>query len=75
MHEVIIPLVPGFQPLDVIGPHEVFVSADQALRDRAKIRDRAYGVTLVAAEQGPVVGESGLTLTATAPLPTRRSGR
>ncbi len=74
MHEVIIPLVPGFQPLDVVGPHEVFVSANQALRDRTKICDPAYGVTLVAAEQGPVVGESGLTLTATAPLPDASIG-
>ena len=67
MHEVVIPLVPGFQPLDVAGPHEVFAAAT-ALRSGS-----GYRVRLVAAQAGPVVGESGLAMVATEPFPT--SGR
>ena len=67
MHDVVIPLVPGFQPLDVAGPHEVFASAT-ALRP-----DAGYRVRLVARTAGPVVGESGLAMVATEALPTRGS--
>ncbi len=61
MHDVIIPLVPGHQPLDVVGPHEVLAGATELLAGRG-----GYRITLVAAEPGPVPADSGLLLTATA---------
>lgn len=67
MHDVLVPLVPGYQPLDVVGPHEVFAAAG-ALRapdDSAG----GYAVRLVAAEPGPVRTDSGMALLATAALP------
>ena len=63
MHEIVIPLVPGFQPLDVAGPHEVFAAATM-LRP-----DQGYRVRLVASRAAAVVGESGLAIVATDPLP------
>lgn len=69
MHNVVIPLVPGFQPLDVVGPHEVFANANDQLRAADETHDAAYRVVLVAARPGAVVGESGLALTATQALP------
>src|SRR3954452_1347283 len=68
-HNVVIPLVPGFQPLDVVGPHEVFAGANDQLRPAHETHDAAYRVVLVAAQSGAVVGESGLALTATQALP------
>lgn len=59
---MIIPVYPGIQPLDVVGPHEV-------LRSTAGLAERGYDVTLVAREPGPVCAESGLQLVATAGLP------
>lgn len=51
MHRVAIVTFPGLQPLDAVGPHEVFAGA----------RGR-YDVRLVAHEPGPVRTESGLQL-------------
>jgi transcriptional regulator GlxA family with amidase domain len=70
VHEIVIPLVPGFQPLDVTGPHEVFAGAAAWLRRHAADRGHGspgpgYRLTLVAAEPGPIAAESGLTLVAT----------
>ncbi|MDO8392589.1 MAG: GlxA family transcriptional regulator [Actinomycetota bacterium] len=48
---------PGVQSLDVVGPYEVFAGATQMVPD-------AYRVTLCAPVAGPIVSESGLTLTA-----------
>jgi transcriptional regulator GlxA family with amidase domain len=75
MHEVAIPLVPGVQPLDVVGPHEVFATATALLAEAAAAagrptQDVGYRVRLVAARPGPVVGQSGLALVATEPFPT-----
>ncbi len=61
-HQVVIPLFPGVQPLDVTGPHEV-------LRAVAGRVDPDYDVVLVAAEPGPVTAGSGLQLVATSGLP------
>jgi transcriptional regulator GlxA family with amidase domain len=61
-HQVVVPLYPGIQPLDVTGPHEV-------LRAVTGHVDPGYDVTLVAAEPGPVTAESGLQIVATAALP------
>lgn len=75
MHEIVIPLVPGLQPLDVVGPHEVFATATALLAQAAAAAGRptddvGYRVRLVAAQAGPVVGESGLALVAAEPFPT-----
>lgn len=77
VHEVVIPLVPGVQPLDVVGPHEVFATATVLLAEAAatvgvrfQAADLGYRARLVATQTGPVVGESGLALVATEPLPT-----
>jgi transcriptional regulator GlxA family with amidase domain len=51
VHRVAIVTFPGVQPLDAVGPHEVFAGA----------RGR-YAVRIVAREPGPVRSESGLCL-------------
>ena len=61
------------QPLDLVGPHEVFASANQVLEAQAARRAKtvgavvdakattpAYRITVVAAEAGVVRGHSGL---------------
>lgn len=68
MHEVLIPLVPGYQPLDVVGPYEVFALATAALGERD-----GYQVRLAAAAPGPVPTDSGLALYATWTLPVTGS--
>ena len=56
----------GVQPLDAVGPHEVFAGATRA----AAALDRAggYRVTVASRHGGPVRAESGLEL-GTVPLP------
>lgn len=60
MHTVAIPLYPGFQPLDVAGPHEVFVGANHAMDELGSNGER-YEVILPALTLEPVRSESGLT--------------
>jgi len=60
MHTVAIPLYPGFQPLDVSGPNEVFVGANLAMDELGIDGDR-YNVVLPALTLEPVLSESGLT--------------
>ena len=67
MHDVLIPLLPGYQPLDVVGPHEVFQAATLLLRHGGA--EGGYAVRLAAREPGPVAADSGLALSATAVLP------
>jgi transcriptional regulator GlxA family with amidase domain len=67
VHEVLIPLFDGVQPLDVAGPHEVLAGAGQLLEHRG--RGSGYRVTLAAERPGPVRGLSGLQLVADVPLP------
>ncbi|HEY5842486.1 MAG TPA: hypothetical protein VIU87_13660 [Mycobacterium sp.] len=65
MHDVLVPLIPGFQPLDVIGPHEVFaVTSVLAAGETA-----GYAIRRAAAAAGPVRSDSGLDLVATEALP------
>ena len=57
----------GVQPLDVVGPHEVFAGANAALDGQGRGGPR-YDLRVVAAVSGPVVCESGLRLDAPAGL-------
>ena len=61
-------MYPGLQPLDVVGPHEVLAGANRALSALGR-NDPPYRIELVAAEPGPVAGESGLAVHAAAALP------
>lgn len=56
----------GVQPLDAVGPHEVFAGAGRAAA--AVGRAGGYRVTLASAAGGPVRAESGLQL-GSEPLP------
>ena len=52
---------PGIQPLDVVGPHEVFAGANQVL-DQSASTARRYELLMCALEPGPVRTESGMSL-------------
>jgi putative intracellular protease/amidase len=52
VHEVLIPLFDGVQPLDVVGPHEVLAGAGRLVQHRGD--GPGYGVSLVAERPGPV---------------------
>ena len=69
---MVIVCFPGVQPLDVVGPHEVFVGATRLLEAGGK-RAPGYRVDLAATTPGPVTCESGLTLFAPRPLPRSRA--
>ena len=58
---------PGVQPLDVVGPFEVFAGAAQAAA--ALGGHGGYRVTLASSQGLPVRSESGMGLS-TEPLPT-----
>jgi len=53
----------GVQPLDVVGPHEVFAGANAVLAHRGS-NDPRYRLVTVGARRGPVTSESGLQLVA-----------
>jgi transcriptional regulator GlxA family with amidase domain len=63
---VVIVVFDGVQPLDAVGPHEVFAGAGRAAASVG--RAGGYRVTLASSGGGTVHGESGLRL-ATEPLP------
>jgi len=63
---VVIVAFPGVQPLDAVGPFEVFAGATRAAA--ALGRPGAYRVTLASSAAQPVRAESGLGL-CTVPLP------
>jgi transcriptional regulator GlxA family with amidase domain len=63
---VVIVAYPGIQPLDVVGPHEVFSIANGV--QSASSESRKYRITIVSATGGPVRSESGIQL-GTMPLP------
>jgi transcriptional regulator GlxA family with amidase domain len=63
---VVIVLFDGVQPLDAVGPHEVFAGAGQAVA--ALGRAGGYRVTLASRDGGAVRAESGLMLH-TVPIP------
>ena len=69
MHDVLIPLIPGVQPLDVVGPHEVLAMATTLLSCADGDGTRGYAVRLAAASRGQVRTDSGLALVATEELP------
>ncbi len=62
-HHVVMPVFDGIQPLDAVGPHEVFATAS------ALVSGPGYRITTVAARPGPVRATSGLQLVADAALP------
>jgi transcriptional regulator GlxA family with amidase domain len=61
---VVIPVFDGVQPLDVVGPYEVFAGAA-----RLAPPGGGYEVRLVGAGGAPVVADSGLRLLPDGPLP------
>lgn len=63
---IVIVAFDGVQPLDVVGPHEVFAGATRAAASSR--RPGGYRVGLVSVRGGPVRAESGLELS-TRPLP------
>jgi transcriptional regulator GlxA family with amidase domain len=63
---VVVVAFPGVQPLDAVGPIEVFAGATRAAR--ALGRNEEYRVTLASTDGQPVRTESGIAL-GTAPLP------
>jgi transcriptional regulator GlxA family with amidase domain len=64
---VVIVAFPGLQPLDAVGPFEVFAGATRVAA--ALGRNNSYRVTLATTDGQPVRAESGLSL-CTVPLPT-----
>jgi len=67
---VVVVVFPGVQPLDAVGPVEVFAGATRAAR--ALGRAGGYRVTLASCEGQTVWSESGIGLS-TAPLPDVRA--
>src|SRR5580700_4488282 len=68
---VVIVAYPGVQPLDVVGPFEVFAGATRALEMMG--RSGGYGVVLASTGGRPVRAGSGLALcTDTLPDPKER---
>jgi transcriptional regulator GlxA family with amidase domain len=59
--------LPDYQPLDVVGPYEVFAGAHAALRAR-RAGARGYEPLIVAPDRSPLRSESGLLLTPHATL-------
>ncbi len=55
---------PGIQPLDLVGPHEVFASAVRVLEGLGR-NEPGYELCIAATSAGPVATESGMTLHAT----------
>jgi transcriptional regulator GlxA family with amidase domain len=68
-HTVDVVVFDGFQPLDAVGPYEVFAGANAVLDDLDRAAAR-YDVHLRAVTGGAVSAESGLRLVAD-PLATR----
>ena len=60
------------QMLDVVGPLEVFASADRCLRQLGIVRRRAYVLDIVAERAGPLLTTSGLRVLATRAIGERR---
>ena len=61
----------GMQPLDAIGPHEVFAGATAVLAADKRV-SAGYDLTLVSLRGRPITSESGLQLV-TQPLPRSRA--
>src|SRR4051794_8219046 len=68
---IVVVCYPGMQPLDVVGPHEVFAGANVALAARNVAEPDRYELLLCATEPGAVRSESGLSVVAGAAIPAR----
>jgi transcriptional regulator GlxA family with amidase domain len=68
MRHVVIVAFEDMQPLDAVGPHEVFHAATRVVQGAA--RPGGYSLTLASLHGGPVRSESGLEF-ATSALPDR----
>lgn len=66
VRNVVVVAFPGVQPLDAVGPIEVFAGASRAAR--AQGRDAGYRVSLASTNGGTVWSDSGVGLS-TIPLP------
>ena len=73
MRRVLIVCYPGLQPLDVVGPHEVFAGANRVLDQRDSTAAR-YELVLCAQTPGPITSESGLAMFAPTLLPGQGHG-
>ena len=71
---VVIVAVPGHQPLDVLGPHEVFRGATDALAAGVG-RGAPYAPVVAGARRGLVRSEGGLAIEATGSLASLASSR
>jgi transcriptional regulator GlxA family with amidase domain len=71
---VVIVAFDGLQPLDAVGPHEVFAGATAVLAARKRTgSDKAgYDISIVSKDGTPITTESGLQIV-TAPLPSGRT--
>jgi transcriptional regulator GlxA family with amidase domain len=68
VHEVVVPLFDGIQPLDATGPHEVLMGAGQLL-DHIGSAEPRYRVSFVAETPGTVTADSGMRMCVDAALP------
>ncbi len=68
---VVIVAFEGMQPLDAVGPHEVFAGATSVLAGKNR-RAAGYDLALVSQRGTTITTESGLQLV-TSPLPARRT--
>jgi transcriptional regulator GlxA family with amidase domain len=74
MRRIVIACFPGLQPLDVVGPHEVFAGANRVL-DQTDSKAPRYELDLCAQQPGAIASESGLNLFVSKAFPTRTQMR
>ncbi len=67
---VVIVAFDGLQPLDAVGPHEVFAGATAVLASQKRAA-AGYDLSVVSKDGNPITTESGLQIV-TAPLPPAR---
>ena len=67
---VVIVAFDGMQPLDAVGPHEVFAGATALLSAKKRV-NAGYDLSIVSEQGTPITTESGLQIL-TAPLPAGR---
>lgn len=61
MRRIVIPLYPGVQPLDVVGPREVFCAANEWM-DRNRMPGERYEIVMVTIDGAPVRSESDMVM-------------
>ena len=69
VNRVVIACYPGLQPLDVVGPHEVFAGANRVLAHMER-SSAPYELLLCAMVPGAIASESGMTLFAPTTFPS-----